>query len=65
MRIINRAIYGAQMAGYRTLARNRDFTILWIGTFVLDRTKYGRISALNPSIDPNAKLQKGDKVTVP
>ena len=35
------------------------------GTLLNDRTKYRRISDLNPSLDPNAKLRKGDKVTVP
>ena len=35
------------------------------GTLLNDRKLYRRISDLNPTIDANAKLQKGDKVTVP
>ena len=30
-----------------------------------DRTNYKRISDLNPTIDANAKLTKGDKIAVP
>jgi hypothetical protein len=35
------------------------------GTLLNDRTKYKRISDLNPTIDANAKLTKGDKIAVP
>ncbi len=35
------------------------------GTLLNDRAKYKRISDLNPTIDANAKLNKGDKIAVP
>ena len=35
------------------------------GTLLNDRNKYKRISDLNPTIDANALLNKGDKIAVP
>ncbi len=63
----------ATLGGAKPVAAGRSYTVTQdgttfrdlAGTLLNDRTKYRRISDLNPTIDANAKLQKGDKVTVP
>ncbi len=61
------ALGNARLAAGRTYTVTQDGTTFrdLAGTLLNDRAKYRRISDLNPSIDPNAKLQKGDRVTVP
>ena len=41
MRTFYCAIYGADMNGFRSLSRNRDFTTLWVGETV---NELGRMS---------------------
>ena len=57
----------------RPAAVGRSYTVLkddttfrdLAGMLLNDRNKYKRISDLNPTIDANAKLNKGDKIAVP
>ena len=61
------ALGNAKPAAGRSYTVTQDGTTFrdLAGTLLNDRAKYRRISDLNPTIDPNAKLQKGDKVAVP